>query len=797
MRSLRDTITVIACVTALSALCFGQALLTPFVWDDMELIVKNPQLGRAEGALNVWRPSYWRESLSPEDYRPFEMWSYSLDHLFWKKNPFGYHLSNLLLHIFNCIALYLLVLLLCRSRRTATVCCILFALHPMHSEAVIWAQNRSELLSLSLMLVSLIAFIRYTMGGSRPGISLALSLASFVLAALTKETALIMPLVCGAAAFFAGPVRRRRVRAFIITISLMACALLFSKFFLLRPERLERAIPVLTRGIMPHLFTVTKTVVYYLAMLLVPANFSLARYFTVPAMRPLTIPLLHTFLVLLLLAAALLALRRRHAAGLALILTLIALLPASNIFYIAGRPISEQRTYFASAGFCLVVASLAESVFLHGYRARWMALLCALVSLSYFTTTLARAGYWRNEQTLWERTLEVSPASWKAEVCLANIYTSQGRYDEAITLLKSVIRDYYPGPPLAYVDLGSVYEAMGRDTYAVPLYERAIALQSRFLEARLSLGDACLREGRWDEALDQYRYVELNWPRSGKGQFRSALVHKARGDHPAALGKLRQALALDPRAVRALALLASVYDEMGAHASAERYFKRALDIDPSSVAALNGLGLWHERRGEMDDARDCYEKASRAAPREPGPHYKLSRLYLRSGEKAPALMELMRAAQRSPGRLDYLAEITRLSHDLAGEQMPPPILDDIVHEHRALLNARGIHCARMGEHRAAMECFTKLVALSPRDGSAHANLGRIYLQEGRYDAALEEFSRATRLLPGEASVYSNIGLCYLMMGRREDAQRAWRRALAIDPKAKEPRRNLARLARER
>ncbi|MCX6354760.1 MAG: tetratricopeptide repeat protein [Candidatus Aureabacteria bacterium] len=786
-------IIIFASLSLLIFLAFGPALRTPFIWDDEDLILNNPLFSQATGFLKALAPSYWQQSAFPEDYRPFEMWSYMLDHEFWGKNPLGYHLTNLLLHAFNCAALSLLILLVFGSFRIAATTGILFALYPMHSEAVIWVQNRSELLSAAFALVSLISCVRYGIGRHPSVPLLTLSLISFTLSSLTKETALIVPLLCAALFLFSREIPRRRALRCLIPLFLIAFVILAMKFFLLSPESVKRAYPALTSGVISHSLTVIRTSASYLMMLSLPANFSIDRTFVRPDPNAPLPLLICAALIFILIAGTGAAFRRRNVAGLALSLTLISLLPVCNIFFIAGRPIAEQRIYFASMGFCLLLAAMTDTL-LHT-RARLATGLLLVLLLFCFTSSLTRTGYWRDEQTLWERTIEASPSSWKARFFLARKYRIEGRFDEALTLMKGILRSIYPRPPMFFTGLGRIYEAMGWDVCAVSAFEKTVASDPRSREARLLLGDAYRMQERLGDALGQYRFIEQTWPEEGKGQLRSAIVLREQKKYAEALKEIAAYLALFPRNTEGLVTTASIYEEMGDWPKAEQYLMEARERDPLSPMVLDNLGLYLEHRGRRAEARVQFEQAIRAAPQESAPHYHLSRIYLRSGEKAAALIELMRAAQRKPGRTEYLEEINRLSDDLSDEQIPPSLLDDILREHRALLNLRGIYCARIGDTRGALECFTKLVALSPGDGAAYANLGRIYLQQENYARALEQFAKAASLLPRESSIYSKMGICYYRLGRVSEARSAWSTALAIDPNLGEARRNIARMRR--
>jgi tetratricopeptide (TPR) repeat protein len=788
-------IILILCFILLTVLAFWKALETPFFWDDEPLILYNPYLGRATGLVQFFSPEYWRTSLFPKDYRPIEMYSYSFDYLFWRKNPVGFHFTNILLHIFNCFSVYVLVNFLFRRKLLAALTSLIFAIQPIHSEAVIWIQNRSELLVSCLSIVSIIAFIRYITNERGKSLFLPISSIAFALAFLTKESAIIVPPLCAAALLPFHNVPRKRLRRGFLQLIVIAAVLFSIKFILLRQGRFEEALPYLYGGLLCSFFAVTKTIIMYLSMLVLPVNLSIDRGFAIPGSQLLLSPLLYSSVVLLIILFVTSYARRRNAASFALCFIFISFIPICNIIFIAGRPISEQRIYFASIGFCLLLANLFESL-LSRYRTRALAtiLLSALLSF-YLLIAARRSEYWPEEKLLWERTLEVSPTSWRSKLFLSAIYGEEEHFEEAIMLLKDIQRTLYPKPAKAFKELGVIYKKMQWDQRAMREFKKAVAIQPDYLEPRLLLGDIYRAMGKYNDAFEQYHFVERTWPLIGEGQLRLGILYKESEEYQKALQKFEEVLDLYPENTRALVNIASIYATQGKYTEAEEIFKSAIKSDPESVMAYNDYAIFLERRGRYDEAIDQYNKAIRIKPEEMFPHCNLAQLYLTRGEKANALLELMIAAQAHPFDEGLLEEINQVSKEIQKDQVTAPLLGDIVHEHCLLLNARGIYCGKVGKNMAAIECFQKLIEIQPHNGQAHANLGRVYSKIGKHEEALKELLIASEQLPKEASVFSSLGTCYAELGMMEEARKAWNRALELAPHAKEPRRNLARMRR--
>jgi hypothetical protein len=116
-----------------------------------------------------------------------------LDFLMWNTAAWGYHLTNLILHWLVSFAVYLFGYLLSRQRGVALCSALLFALMPVHSEAVSWIAARYDVMAGFFCLVSLIFFI---LAQRKTSVRFyVISLVTFVLAISSKETAIPFPAV--------------------------------------------------------------------------------------------------------------------------------------------------------------------------------------------------------------------------------------------------------------------------------------------------------------------------------------------------------------------------------------------------------------------------------------------------------------------------------------------------------------------------------------------------------------------------------------------------------------------------
>ena len=186
----------IALIIAVILVAYFNSLGNGFVVDDLAFVRDNISI-RDTGNI----PSYF---LSPETmaaadsewgtiiYRPLRTVSYAIDYSLYELRAEGYHVTNMLLHMAASVSLYFLVMALLNIQPVALLSALIFALHPVHVEAVSWIASRADIMGLVLLNLSILAYIRYTKSPDKKAM-LAVSLALSLLAYLAKETMVSLP----------------------------------------------------------------------------------------------------------------------------------------------------------------------------------------------------------------------------------------------------------------------------------------------------------------------------------------------------------------------------------------------------------------------------------------------------------------------------------------------------------------------------------------------------------------------------------------------------------------------------
>ena len=194
------------CIAALALACYANTLGNGFVFDDSAYLASDAVRKLAVGDIFC---SNW---LGLDLYRPLTLLSLGLDFQFFGEAPWGYHLTNVLLHSVNSLLLYALARDLLGEERAALWAALLYASHPLQTEVVAWVSARGDLLASLLSLSALLAHRRRRV----------LAYLLYAGACLAKETAMVLPvalflvglaggasgLVQAALGIWGGPARR-------------------------------------------------------------------------------------------------------------------------------------------------------------------------------------------------------------------------------------------------------------------------------------------------------------------------------------------------------------------------------------------------------------------------------------------------------------------------------------------------------------------------------------------------------------------------------------------------------------
>ncbi|UCH12272.1 MAG: phospholipid carrier-dependent glycosyltransferase, partial [Candidatus Omnitrophota bacterium] len=177
-----------------SIIVYINSLFNPFIWDDSALVRDNFLIKDWRHTRKLFTTDLYYSKSRSNFYRPLQSLSYMLDYSLWRLKPFGYRLTNIILHSTVAILAYLLFLLVSKQKGVSLIGALFFVIHPIHTEAVVYISGRADSLMGIFLLSSFILFTKHMHQDGPKGQRLYFSsLACFALSLLCKEPALIFP----------------------------------------------------------------------------------------------------------------------------------------------------------------------------------------------------------------------------------------------------------------------------------------------------------------------------------------------------------------------------------------------------------------------------------------------------------------------------------------------------------------------------------------------------------------------------------------------------------------------------
>lgn len=550
-------VTVGALVVFLAAgLVYWNALHGGFVFDDHSLVLMRGKLRNPEAVASI----FWAKTSNRLSYRPLRTASYWLDYRLFGLDPWGYHLSNLLLHGAVTVAAFLMALRLL-SFKAALFVALLFAVHPIQTESVTYISGRRDLLSGLFVLLGFYAFLRHRdEGGWR---WLGVAALAYLLGLLSKEMAITLPLLCftydavrqaDQQGLLNGAVAALR-RHWQLYLPPVAAGVAFSVYTVVLAHA-SRQTEFYGGGLDMTILTMARVFTHYLKLLLFPVTLSAEySYNAFPVTTSWGDPSAWlAVMVLSLLVFGLVRLARTHPiASFGGLWFFVALLPVAQIIP-HHEMMAEHYLYIPSFGLFLALGAVIGPWLEKGHVASPTAGICALVLVLLGTRTVVRNWDWKDDLTLWTTTVRTAPQAARARDNLGKAYIRRGLDEKAEQEFAEAVR-IKPEEPHYHDNLGLAYLRRGKLTEAEGELRQALQGDPLLVSAHMNLGVTLFERHRFDEAEAQFREalqikptVAMAWDYLGRIR-----IQTGRPDEAAAM--LQKAVRLDPRLNEAQELL--------------------------------------------------------------------------------------------------------------------------------------------------------------------------------------------------------------------------------------------------
>ncbi|MDP8265576.1 MAG: tetratricopeptide repeat protein [Candidatus Aceula meridiana] len=542
---------------------FGNAFFNNFAYDDHYLILENEYIHDFSHLKEIFFSDVTQATPLQKAsgyYRPVAMvylvGLYSLLGL----NSFALHLSNVLLHLLNSFLVFLLVDAITKKRRVAFLSSLIFAVHPIHVEAVAPIFNYMGILASMFSLASFLMFVKSD--GLKKKHYATGAVILFFLALFSKEEAIVLPVVYMLYDFFF--VFRFSFKDFCRSSSRYLWFLLVAVLYLFaRSQLIEKPAAfgfwdlnlnmnvAAEPNLFLHLVSVICIFAKYLGLFVVPIKLT-AFYLlpTVAAIGGVTI-FISIFVVFGLLSCAIFFAKKIPVVSFFIWFFFLSSFLISNIIPIGGL-FAERFMYFPSVAYCVLFA-IAFFYFFDKLRsprmrsARFLLqIVLGIVIVLYAQKTVTRNYVWRNDVTLWADTKKKTPRSSIVRIFYADALYMYEIFDKAVEQYRIALE--YPGVPASRMHnaIGKVYGRRNQYDKAIIEFKKALEANPLGIETHYNLGISYLFKGQTDIALEYFqrgRTIDNNysWIYYGMG-----MAYEKKGELAVARPFYQRAFDLNP-----------------------------------------------------------------------------------------------------------------------------------------------------------------------------------------------------------------------------------------------------------
>ncbi|XP_066264640.1 protein O-mannosyl-transferase TMTC1-like isoform X1 [Branchiostoma lanceolatum] len=813
---------ILVCVVAVG--CYLNSLPGDFVHDDVMAIKTNKDVLGKTPLSEVFMNDFWGKRMSDntshKSYRPLCVLTFRINHLIGGLDPTGFHAVNVLLHtavtvlymyvceqvVFSCVHLSLLTGLM-------------FAVHPVHTEAVSGIVGRADVLAGLLFLLSFLAFTRSVSpvwsGASSHG-QYVLCLLLGACAMLVKEQGITVLGVCvlyDTVICRRGILRHLRERSFsgflqdsrpllkrsAVTGMVLLCLLCFRVWMLngTLPQFSDQDNPA---SFSPYLATRFLTYSYLLVfnawLLLAPITLC---YDWQMGSIPLVESLLDTrnlatfaFVVTMVSLTAYCLFLAEDEAGMVAVLGLVLLvlpfLPASNVFIRVGFVVAERILYIPSMGyFILLVHGLHNLCCALGKPVSSLMTGCALLLIILWGwKTINRNPTWWTRESLFRSGVETLPHNAKAHYNYGNYLKDLGRHEEAIFHYQRTL-ELYPRHASANNNLGTL---MTNDTQLQErYYRRAMNITPQHAKAHFNLANLISKQGKTSEAETLFRRAIVIQPDYIDAHVNLASLLSDLDRNEEAMGIYHESLDLDGENPDVLNNYGAFLAKLGQTAEALSHYDQALTFDPTHTVAMVNKARLLRSLDRTQEAESLFLRAI-SLKKEAGTLELLAAMYYNTGRIMDAKTVYEEILSIDPDRHEtvthYAHVVGRLGDHRKAEELLRGVLDrrpDLFDAHRHLASLYGM----MGSSQKALQSALQALELLPPNYEAkqtaelHYELGNHHKDLNHISQALDSYRMAVSLYPNLASAHMNLGALLHIKEEIQEARHHYQAALKLDP----------------
>lgn len=587
-------------IVVLGFFVYGNSLKGEFIWDDLVLVRDNAYIKSWSNLGRIFTATIsFGAGGRDNSYRPIQTFTYMFDYSLWKLNPTGFHFTNIILHILAALSVFWFINVLYGDKLISFLTGALFIVCPLHTEAVTYISGRADSLAALFLLISGTLYIKQVDDKNLK--IYFLMLISFILAVLSRENSLILPVFL---LFYHYAFKKKvRVGIFLPIVGLSVLYVLARITFI---KSFDSQLPF--SSVWERIPSFFAAITNYIRLLFLPVNLHMEygnKAFSFSDAKVI----IGIFIFFSLLIYAVNRRKDNKFMFFSVFWFFIMLLPVSNIFPVNAY-MAEHWLYLPSIGFFLIVAKRLSGLCRINRGKNPAVILAVGLVFFYSFLTIKQNQYWKDPITFFERNVKYSPDSDRIYNNLGIAYRERGKINEAMSAYRRAIEINH-GDAYAYNNLGIIYNDTGDKEQAAAYYQKAVEVDPRYAQAYYNIGNLLVAGGKDKQAIDFYKKaIEYN-PYAIEAYCNLGIIYNAMGQIEAAVTIFKKVIEIIPHEEEGYYNLGNVYAGIGKNNEAIVFYKQAIQKNPREGQVYNNLAAVYLRQREYKLAIESYDQAEK------------------------------------------------------------------------------------------------------------------------------------------------------------------------------------------
>ena len=611
-------------------------------WDDRSNITNNQYLNpvTVDNTLHFWHTPYFR-TYTPNTYTLYaflgflsQQWKYPDSYL----NPHIFHTANITLHIFNALLLFTILRILLtsgfreqnRNEETdrdvdlaATLGALIFALHPVQVESVLWITSMGATLSGFFSFLCIRWYLAFAFASKeknedgRKYFYYTLSCAALIMAFLSKPSAVVVPPIVFLLDRWA--VKRSFKQ---IAISLSGWFIAAGLFAIVTKSAQHSDALFTETELWAKPLIAADALAFYIYKFIWPLDLGID-YGRSPSYVMEQWWFYATWLVPVFLLAMLFFIKQRTPYFISLGIFAVSFLPVLGFipFLFQGRSTVADRYYYLP----MLGVALAVSRIIYVYKTKGVVSICLLAIFLFGVRSYGQVYTWKDGIALFNNAIKVNPRSFLAYNNLGTSLKEQGKLDEAISMYQKSIEINRDSPGV-YYNIANAMEKLGRTDEAVSNYAKAIWYRPDYPDAYYNLGIAQVKLGKLSEAIFSFEKTIKLEPDYADAHYNIGAILKGQGKPGKAASYFRNAITVRSDFPEAHNRLGEILGELGKLDEAIFHFSETIKLQPGDANAHYNLGVASAMKGDMANAEKQFSETLRIKPNHQGAKRSLERI---------------------------------------------------------------------------------------------------------------------------------------------------------------------------